>query len=119
MLFVYAVRNAATISIVVLASVASTGSASGVLTAFLGASSIFGAAPLYGVVTKRDLTRLGGILFMGLIGLIVVSLLNAFIFRGTTLDLVIGVAGVVIFTGLTAYDVQRLQNGDLAGIRTR
>lgn len=119
LLFVYALLNGATISLVVLGSIARTGGASGVLTAFLGASAIFGAAAIYGVVTKRDLTRLGGLLFMGLIGLIVVSLLNAFIFQGTTLDLLIGVGGVVIFTGLTAYHVQQLNSGQLGGVQTR
>ncbi len=119
MLFVYAILNGATISIAVLGSVRSTGSASGVLTAFLGASAIFGAAALYGVVTRRDLTRLGGILFMGLVGLVVVSLLNAFVFRGGALSFAIGVVGVVIFTGLTAYDVQRLRNGELGWVGTR
>lgn len=117
MLFAYALLNGATISVIVIASRVQTGSYSGVLTAFLGASAIFGAAAFYGAVTKRDLTRLGGLLFMGLIGLIVVSLLNAFIFHGTTLDLVIAVVGVLIFTGLTAFHVQRLNSGQLYGVR--
>ncbi len=118
LLFVYAVLNGMTIGVIVLANIAQAGNANGVLTAFLGASSIFGAAALYGAVTRRDLTRLGGILFMGLIGLIVVSIVHMFI-GGSTLNLIIGCVGVLIFTGLTAFHVQKLNNGDLMGIQTR
>jgi hypothetical protein len=84
-----------------------------VATAFLSSSAMFGAAALYGATTKRSLTGLGGILFMGLIGIIVASLLN--IFLGSALiGFAISIVGVVIFTALTAYDVQRIQAGDLA-----
>ena len=117
LLFVYAILNGATISLIVLGSVSQTG-VGGVVSAFLGASAIFGAAALYGAVTKRDLTKLGGILFMGLIGLIVASIANMFV-GGDTMSLAIGVIGVVIFTGLTAYHVQQLNNGELGGIATR
>ena len=119
LLFAYALTNGLTIGAVVLAYTAS-GAAAGVVSAFLGASAIFGAAGLFGFVTKRDLTSLGGILFMGVIGLLVVSLVHFFLFPGSdTLNLIIGIGGVVIFTGLTAYDVQRLKNGQMPGIRDR
>ena len=89
----------------------------GVVSAFLGAAAIFGGAALYGYATKRDLTSLGGILFMGLIGLIVVMIVQLFFFAESSLmNLAIGVIGVIIFTGLTAYDVQRLKNGALPNI---
>jgi hypothetical protein len=84
-----------------------------VATAFLSASATFGAAAIYGSVTKRSLAGLGGILFMGLIGLIVASVLNVFL-ASDGLSWIISIVGVVIFTALTAYDVQRIQNGDLA-----
>jgi uncharacterized protein len=113
LLFVYALLNGATLSIVLLAY---TGES--VLSAFLGAAAIFGGAALYGVVTKRDLTRLGGILFMGLIGIVVASIVNIFI-GGSQLSWIIGVVGVVVFTGLTAYDVQRINSGGLEWIKTR
>ena len=74
---------------------------------------MFGAAAIYGAVTKRSLASLGGILFMGLIGLLVASVLNIFL-QNDELSWVISVIGVVIFTALTAYDVQRIQAGDLA-----
>jgi hypothetical protein len=72
---------------------------------------------VYGVVTKRDLTSLGGLLFVGLLGLIVVMFLQIFFFAdSTTASLIIGILGVVIFTGITAWDVQRLKNGALPNI---
>jgi FtsH-binding integral membrane protein len=106
--FVYAASVGLTIGLIV--SFYTTAS---VATAFLSASAMFGAAAIYGAVTKRSLAGLGGILFMGLIGLIVAMVLNIFLASGT-LSLVISVVGIVIFTALTAYDVQRIQNGDLA-----
>ena len=87
------------------------------VTAFLGASAIFAGAALYGGVTKRDLTSLGGILFMGLIGLLVVMLVQVFLFPGSgPLNLAIGVLGVLIFTGLTAWDVQRIKSGKMGNL---
>jgi len=106
--FVYAATLGITIGLIVTAY---TGES--VATAFLSASAMFGAAALYGATTKRSLTGLGGILFMGLIGIIVASVLNIFLGNGM-LSWVIAVVGVVIFTALTAYDVQRIQAGDLA-----
>ncbi len=89
----------------------------GVVSAFAGAAAIFGGAALYGAVTKRDLTSLRGILFMGLIGLIVVMVVQLFFFPGNSMmNLLIGIAGVAIFTGLTAWDVQRLKNGAMPNI---
>lgn len=84
-----------------------------VVTAFLSASAMFGGAAIYGHVTKRSLAGLGGILFMGLIGLIAASVLNIFL-ANDGFSFIISIIGVVIFTALTAYDVQRIQNGDLA-----
>ena len=72
---------------------------------------------MYGYATKRDLTSLGGILFMGLLGLIVVMFLQLFFFAdSSTMSIIIGIIGVVIFTGLTAWDVQRLKNGAMPNI---
>jgi FtsH-binding integral membrane protein len=106
--FVYAASLGVTIGLIVMAYTEQS-----VVTAFLSASAMFGAAAIYGAVTKRNLVGLGGILFMGLIGLIVASVLNLFL-GNDALSWVIAVIGVVIFTALTAYDVQRIQNGDLA-----
>jgi FtsH-binding integral membrane protein len=117
MFFVYALLNGLTIGVIVYAYSTGTAGIAGVASAFLGASAIFGGAAIYGYATKRDLTSLGGILFMGLIGLIVVSLVQVFLFPGSGMfSFLIGVVGVVLFTGLTAWDVQRIKNGQVAGV---
>ncbi|MBA2570701.1 MAG: Bax inhibitor-1/YccA family protein [Chloroflexi bacterium] len=117
LLFIYALLNGLTIGVIVYAFFAS-GQVSAVVSSFLGASAIFGAAALYGFATRRDLTGIGGILFMGLIGLVVMSFVQIFFFRDSnTFSLVIGAVGVLIFTGLTAYDVQRLKNGQMPGVK--
>jgi FtsH-binding integral membrane protein len=114
--FLYALMMGLVIGVIVLAYTETIG-LSGVVSAFVGAAAIFGGAAIYGAVTKRDLTSLGGILFMGLIGLVVVMLVQVFFFADwTALSLGIGILGVVIFTGLTAWDVQRIKNGQLAGV---
>jgi len=96
--FVYAASLGITIGLIVASY--TTGS---VVTAFLSSSAMFGAAAVYGSVTKRSLAGMGSFLFMGLIGLVVAMVLNLFL-----------QSGVVLFTALTAYDVQRIQSGDLA-----
>jgi FtsH-binding integral membrane protein len=106
--FVYAASLGITIGLIVMAYTEAS-----VVTAFLSASAIFGSAAVYGAVTKRSLVGLGPILFMGLIGLIVAMVLNIFL-ASSAISFLISVVGVVIFTALTAYDVQRIQNGDLA-----
>ncbi len=75
--------------------------------AFVSALSVFVGGALYGAITKKDLRSMGGYLTMGLFGLIIASLLN-FLFASSALDLVISVVGVVLFTGLTAWDAQRI-----------
>jgi FtsH-binding integral membrane protein len=106
--FVYAASLGLTIGLIVTAY---TGAS--VAVAFLSASAMFGAAALYGATTKRSLAGLGGILFMGLIGIVVASVINIFL-GSSMISWIVSVIGVVIFTALTAYDVQRIQAGDLA-----
>jgi FtsH-binding integral membrane protein len=106
--FIYAATLGLTIGLIV--SGFNFGS---VVTAFLSASAMFGAAAIYGHVTKRSLAGLRGILFMGIVGLLVAMLLNVFL-ASSAFSFLISIVGVVIFTALTAYDVQRIQNGDLA-----
>ena len=84
-----------------------------VISAFLAASAMFGAAAVYGATTKRSLTSLGGFLFMGMVGLIVASVVNIFL-ASSPLGWLIALVGVVIFTVYTAYDVQRISYGDYA-----
>ena len=68
----------------------------------------FGALSLYGYATKRDLTAMGKFLFMGLIGLVLASLVNMF-FPSGTMSFIISAAGVLIFSGLIAYDTQKIK----------
>jgi FtsH-binding integral membrane protein len=77
-------------------------------TFFVTAAS-FGALSLYGYTTKRDLTAIGKFLFMGLIGLVLASLVNMF-FPSGTMSFVISAAGVLIFSGLIAYDTQKIKD---------
>jgi hypothetical protein len=106
--FVYAASLGVTIGLIVASYTEGS-----VVTAFLSASAMFGAAAIYGAVTKRSLAALGGILFMGLIGLLVAMVLNIFL-RSSEVTWIISIVGVLLFTALTAYDVQRIQSGDLA-----
>jgi FtsH-binding integral membrane protein len=76
---------------------------------FLVTSLMFGVMAITGYTTKTDLTRFGSIMMMGLIGLVIAMLVNMFLQSGT-MDYIISIIGVLIFTGLTAYDVQRLKN---------
>ena len=81
---------------------------------FFISAATFGAMSLYGYTTKRDLTKLGGFLFMGLIGIIIASLVNMFI-GSTALQFAISIIGVLVFVGLTAYDTQKIKNMYYAG----
>lgn len=76
---------------------------------FFITSGTFAAMSLYGYTTKKDLTKLGGFLFMGLIGIIIASIVNIFI-GSSAMQFAISVIGVLIFVGLTAYDTQKIKN---------
>jgi Integral membrane protein, interacts with FtsH len=75
---------------------------------FFITAATFGAMSLYGYTTKRDLTGMGNFLMMGLIGIIIAMIVNIFL-GSTMLDFAISVIGVLIFTGLTAYDTQKIK----------
>jgi len=108
--FVYAAALGVTLGLIVAQY-----SGASVVTAFLSASSMFGGAALYGAVTKRSLAGFGGFLSMAVIGLLVALVVNLFL-ASTFITWVVSLAGVVIFTALTAYDVQRIGAGDLAAM---
>ena len=76
---------------------------------FFICSATFGAMSIYGYTTKRDLTKLGSFLMMGLFGIIIASLVNLFM-KSTMMYFVISILGVLIFVGLTAYDTQKIKN---------
>lgn len=77
--------------------------------AFFSAAVMFLAMALWGYTTQRDLTKMGSFLMMGLIGIIVASLINIFL-GSSAMQMVISIIGVVIFTGLTAWDTQRIKS---------
>ena len=75
--------------------------------AFASAGALFLVMSLVGVFTKADLTKLGTYLFIGLIGIIIAMVINIFL-RSSMMDLIISIIGVIIFTGLTAHDTQKI-----------
>jgi FtsH-binding integral membrane protein len=75
---------------------------------FFITAATFGATSLYGYTTRTDLSKFGSFLFMGVIGIVLASLVNIFI-GSSALQFAISVIGVLLFTGLTAYDTQRLK----------
>lgn len=75
---------------------------------FFITAGTFGAMSLYGYTTKRDLTKFGSFLMMGLIGIIIASIVNIFV-GSTALQFAISVIGVLVFVGLTAYDTQKIK----------
>lgn len=105
----YAALNGLTLSSIFVvftaASLAST---------FFVTAGTFAVMSIYGYTTKSDLTRWKNILFMGLIGLIIASLVNMFM-RSSALYWITTFAGVLIFVGLTAYDTQKIKNMNVIG----
>jgi len=79
---------------------------------FMITAVTFGAMSLWGYTTKKDLSGMGSFLMMGLIGIIVASLVNLFL-QSSMMHWVISVIGVLVFTGLTAYDTQKIKNNYL------
>jgi hypothetical protein len=105
---VYSALNGATLSFIFLAY---TGAS--IATTFFVAAGMFGALALYGTTTKRSLAGVGQFVFMGLIGLILASVVGLF-WHNAALQFAISVVGVIVFTGLTAWDAQRLKAMALA-----
>jgi uncharacterized protein len=89
--------------------------AQSIFTTFLITSAMFGGVALWGYVTKRDLSTMGTVLFMALIGLILASVVNLFL-ANETIYWVTTYAGVLIFAGLTAYDMQKIKGYAQAGL---
>ncbi|WP_395021316.1 Bax inhibitor-1/YccA family protein [Dongia sp.] len=76
---------------------------------FFISAATFAATSLYGYTTRRDLSRFGSFLFMGVIGIAIAGLVNMFL-ASSSLQFAISVIGVLVFTGLTAYDTQRIKD---------
>lgn len=101
--FAYAVVNGLTLSVIFLAYTASS-----IQQAFFSTAVVFGLMAFFGFVTKMDLTSIGRILMIGLLGVIITSTVNIFI-GSTMFDTGISIVAVLIFLGLTAYDVQKIK----------
>ncbi len=99
----YSAVNGFTLSVVLLVYAGST-----VFSALISTAVMFGIAALFGKTTQKDLTNLGSLLIMGLFGIIVMSLISMIINIGP-FDAIISIIGIVIFVGLTAFDVQKLK----------
>ncbi|WP_276131882.1 Bax inhibitor-1/YccA family protein [Polluticoccus soli] len=82
--------------------------ASSVVGVFAASSAMFGVMAVLGYTTDKDLTSFGRLMMMGLIGILIASVVNWFM-NNSTLDYIISIVGVMVFTGLTAYDVQKLK----------
>ncbi|OMH40478.1 Bax inhibitor-1/YccA family protein [Desulfurobacterium indicum] len=80
-----------------------------IITAFASASILFGIMALFAMTKKVDFRQFGTYLFVGLIGIIVASLLNMFLFHSAGFNMVINAITIIIFLGLTAYDIQTLE----------
>jgi len=104
----YAATNGITFSIILLVF---TGTS--IASAFVTTAGMFGALALYGTLTKRSLVGLGQFAFMGLIGILIASVVGWF-WQNDALQFLISACGVIVFTGLTAYDAQKLKGMALA-----
>lgn len=91
---------------------------SSIIFIFFIAALLFGTFSLIGRFTKLDLSKIGTYLFMGLIGIVVISIVNTFLLNNT-LNMVAAIIGLVVFLGYTAYDIQRIVKNDYTGIDDR
>lgn len=106
---VYSILNGVTLSILLLVYTANS-----IATTFFVTAGTFGTMAIFGYITKKDLTRIGSLCIMGVIGIIIASLVNLFL-QNSMMDMVISYIGVLLFVGLTAYDsqkIKRLLSGD-------
>ena len=99
----YSVVNGATLSVIFFAF-----STAAIVKAFFVTAGTFGVMALVGYTTKTDLTSMGKLLFMALLGIIIASVVNMFV-HSSGFDLIISYIGVIIFVGLTAYDTQKIK----------
>ena len=100
---IYSALTGVTLSVILLAY---TGAS--IATTFVVTAGMFGALALYGTTTARSLAGMGQFVFMGLIGLVLASVVGMF-WKNAALEFLISVVGVIVFTGLTAWDAQRLK----------
>jgi hypothetical protein len=106
----YSILNGLVLSVILL-----TYTSTSIAETFFVTAGMFGAMAIYGLVTKRDLSGWGSFLIMGFVGIFIAFIVNMFL-QSTELQWIASFLGVFIFTGLTAYDVQRIKNMGEQGI---
>ena len=99
----YSIVNGLTLSVIFLAYTLSS-----IASVFFISAGMFGIMALYGYTTKKDLSKIGSILLMALIGIILASVVNLFLVNNT-FSFIIAIVAIIIFVGLTAYDVQKIK----------
>lgn len=105
LLFVlYSIINGATLSVIFMAYTLTS-----IASVFFITAGLFGVMAFIGYTTKTDLTSIGKVLFMALIGIVLATIVNLFI-GSSMLNMIVSYIGVVVFTGLTAYDSQKIKN---------
>lgn len=110
--WIYAALNGVAFSVIFMAYTYES-----IARVFFITAGMFAAMSLYGYTTRKDLTAWGSFLFMGLIGLIIASIVNIFV-ASSMLQFLVSIAGVIIFTGLTAYDTQSIKEEYVEGSST-
>lgn len=109
----YSALNGVTLSVVALVYTANS-----IASTFVVTAGMFGAMSIYGYATKRDLTSWGSFLFMGLIGVVIASVVNIFV-GSSAVSWFISAIGVIVFTGLTAYDTWKIKEMAAQGTEGR
>jgi len=99
----YSALNGVTLSIIFLVYTADS-----IASTFVVTAAMFGTMSVYGYMTRRDLTSWGSFLFMGLIGIIIASVVNIFV-GSSAVSWIVSALGVIVFTGLTAYDTWKIK----------
>jgi hypothetical protein len=115
MFFIYAATMGLTIGVIVWSVMQTAGGTMAVASAFVSTAGMFGAAALFGAVTKRDLSKIGSLAIMALFGIIIASLVNLLL-QSELVYWAISYLGVSIFVALTAWDVQKISNGTYAAM---
>ena len=100
---IYSIINGLTLSVIFLVYTQSS-----IVAVFFLTAAMFGVMAAIGLFTKKDLTRIGSLCLMGLIGIILAGIVNIFL-QSNSMDWMISILGVLIFVGLTAYDTQKIK----------
>ena len=101
---VYSYLNGVTFAIIFMAYTTAS-----IVTIFLTTAGIFGVMAVYGLITKKDLSTVGNICMMGLLGVVISGFVNLFFLHSTVGDTIICAIGILVFVGLTAYDTQKIK----------